>query len=119
MFSAKLYTAYFHHSSFCTVAAEYRKFIAEKDKEFNDTIIVEVENMRSKIILKFFCYNFLKNALVDASVSLHLLPNIPFTSGYGFKMVFKEVQNVRMALVCCTNFFSRTKLLCKTPCTSE
>jgi hypothetical protein len=58
--------------------------------------------MRSKIIVKcYFVYN-LKNVPVEASVSLHLSPNIQFTSGYVFKMTSKKVRNVRWESVCCT-----------------
>jgi hypothetical protein len=51
--SASLFPVYFHHSSFCTAAAEHKTFTG-KEKEFNDAIIVEVQNMRSKIILKLY-----------------------------------------------------------------
>lgn len=40
--SATLFPVYFHHSSFCPVAAEYMKAVGEKEKEFNDVINVEV-----------------------------------------------------------------------------
>jgi hypothetical protein len=40
--SATLFAVHFHHSSFCTVAAECMKIIGEKEKEFNDAINVEV-----------------------------------------------------------------------------
>jgi len=39
---ATLFPVYFHHSSFCIVAAEYMKVIGQKEKEFNDAINVEV-----------------------------------------------------------------------------
>jgi hypothetical protein len=52
--SASLFPVYFHHSSFCTAAAEHKTFTEKKEKEFNDAIIVEVRNIRSEIILKLY-----------------------------------------------------------------
>jgi hypothetical protein len=39
---ALLFPVYFHHSSFCTLAAEYMKVTGEKENELKDVINAEV-----------------------------------------------------------------------------